>query len=89
MVKEIPITEARHELTSLPKRLAKTPATVAVTRRGKPVLAILPWNLYESLVETLDILEDEDLMAALRRGVAEAEAGKSIPWEDVKRELKL
>jgi len=89
MVKEIPITEARHELTSLPQRLAKTPGAVAVTRRGKPVLAILPWNLYESLVETLDILEDEELMAALRRGVAEAEAGKSMPWEDVKRELNL
>lgn len=89
MVKEIPITEARHELTSLPQRLAKTPGTVAVTRRGKPVLAILPWNLYESLIETLDILEDEELMAALRRGVAEAEAGKSMPWEDVRRELNL
>ncbi|MGH7256257.1 MAG: type II toxin-antitoxin system Phd/YefM family antitoxin [Nitrospirales bacterium] len=89
MVKEIPITEARHELTSLPKRLAKTPGTVAVTRRDKPVLAILPWKLYESLMETLDILEDEELMEALRRGVAEAEAGKSVPWEDVKRELKL
>ncbi len=89
MVKEIPITEARHELTSLPQRLAKTPGTVAVTRRGKPVLAILPWNLYESLIETLDILEDEELMVALRRGVAEAEAGKSIPWKEVKRELNL
>ena len=89
MAEEIPITEARHELTSLPKRLAKTPGTVAITKRGKPVLAIMPWNLYESLVETLAILEDEDLMTALRRGVAEAEAGKSIPWEDVKRESKL
>lgn len=89
MVKEIPITEARHELTALPNKLAKTSGTVAVTRRGKPVLAIMPWKLYESLIETLEILEDEDLMAALRRGVAEAEAGKSIPWEDVKRELKL
>lgn len=89
MLKEIPITEARHELTALPNKLAKTPGTVAVTRRGKPVLAIMSWKLYESLIETLEILEDEDLMAALRRGVAEAEAGKSIPWEQVKRELKL
>ena len=89
MLKEIPITEARHELTALPKKLAKTPGTVAVTKRGKPVLAIMPWNLYESLVETLEILEDEDLMTALRRGIAEAEAGKSIPWEQAKRELKL
>lgn len=89
MVKEIPITEARHELMSLPKRLAKTSGTVAVTRRGKPVLAIMPWTLYESLVETLEILEDEELMASLRRGLAEAEAGQCISWDDVKRELKL
>jgi len=54
-----------------------------------PVSAILPWNLYGSLVETLEIQEDEDQMAALRRGVAETEAGKSISWEDVKRELNL
>ena len=53
MLKDIPITEARHELTSLPERLAKTPGAVAVTRRGKAVLAIMPWDLYESLVETL------------------------------------
>ena len=65
--------------------------TGTMTKRGDwmPVLTILPWNLYESLVETLDILEDEDLMAALRRGVAETEAGKGISWEDVKRELNL
>lgn len=89
MVKEIFIAEARRELRSLPKWLAKTPGTVAVTRRGKPVLAILPWNLYESIVETLEVLEDEGLMAALRRGVTEAEAERSLPWEDVKGELKL
>jgi len=54
-----------------------------------PVLVILPWTLCESLVETMEILGVEDQMAALRRGMAEAEAGKGIHWEDAKRELKL
>lgn len=89
MNKEIPITEARHELTSLPERLAKEPGAVAVTRRGKPVLALMPWELYESIVETLEIMGDEELMAALRKSIKEADAGKAIPWKTVKAKLGL
>lgn len=89
MLKDIPITAARHALTSLPERLAKAPGAVAVTRRGKPVLAIMPWGLYESLVETLDIMGDEALMASLRQGIKDIEDGKTIPWEQVKKDLGL
>ena len=89
MLKDIPITEARHELTSLPERFAKEPGAVAVTRRGKPVLAIMPWELYESLVETLEIMGDKDLMASLRKSIKEADAGKTIPWDQVKKDLGL
>ncbi|MBI3961933.1 MAG: type II toxin-antitoxin system Phd/YefM family antitoxin [Deinococcus sp.] len=89
MLKEIPITAARHELTSLPERLAKEPGAVAVTRRGKPVLAIMPWELYESIVETLEIMGDPELMAAIRQGIKDIEEGKTIPWETVKAELGL
>jgi prevent-host-death family protein len=89
MIKDIPMTEARHELTSLPERLAKEPGAVAVTRRGKPVLALMPWELYESIVETLEIMGDEKLMAALRHGIKEAEEGEGIPWEEAKKKLGL
>ncbi len=87
MLKDIPITEARHELTSLPERLAAEPGAVAVTRRGKPVLAIMPWELYEAIIDTLDILADAELMAALRQGIREAEEGKGLAWEQVKQDL--
>jgi antitoxin YefM len=89
MVKDIPITTARHVLTSLPEQLEQDPGAVAITRRGKPVLAILPWELYESLVETIEILGDAELMAALRQSIKDAETGKGIPWEEAKRELGL
>ncbi len=88
-MKDLPITEARHELTSLPEKLSEAHETVTVTRRGKPVLAILPWEEYEALVETLDIMADEDLMASLRQGVKEMKQGKLIPWERAKRKLGL
>ena len=88
-MKDLPITEARQELTTLPDRLRDTHETVTVTRRGKPVLAILPWGEYEALVETMDILADPELMAAFRQGVKEAKRGKTIPWERAKRKLGL
>ena len=88
-MKDLPITEARDELTSLPDKLHETHETLTVTRRGKPVLAILAWDEYEALVETMEIMSDERLMVSLRQGIREAKQGKLIPWEDVKRKLTL
>ncbi len=85
----MPITEARHQLTSLPRKLARHPRALTLTRRGKPVLAIMPWEFYDSLVETLEILSDKEFTEMLRQGIREANAGKGIPWEKVKRELGL
>lgn len=88
-MREIPIAKARDELTSLPEQLAEKLATVAVTRRGKPVLAVMPWEVYESVIETLEIMGDEDLMDSLRQSMLEVAEGKTIPWEQVKKELNL
>jgi prevent-host-death family protein len=89
MVKDIPITAARHELTSLPERLEQNPMAVAITRRGKPVLAILPWDMYETLLETLEVLGDPELMEALRCSLEEIESGQTIAWEEAERLLDL
>lgn len=88
-MREISIAKARDQLTTLPERLNERPGTLAVTRRGKPVLAVMPWELYESIVETLEIMGDQELMASLRLAIQEVAEGKTIPWEQVKRELNL
>ena len=87
MLKDLPITEARHEITSLPERFAKNPGAIAVTRRGKPVLAIMPWDLYESILETLEILGDQDLMSALRQGIKDIEEGKTYSMDEIGLEI--
>ena len=89
MRREMSITEARHALTSLPERLVEDSVTLAVTRRGKPVLAVMRWDLYESIAETLEIMGDNELMAALRQGIKEIDAGRSISWKEARRELGL
>jgi PHD/YefM family antitoxin component YafN of YafNO toxin-antitoxin module len=89
MPRTMPIIEARKKLTSLPEEFEREPemGAVAVTRRGKPVLAVMSWELYESLVETLEILGDAELLTALRQGIKEAEEGKEVAWEHAKKEL--
>jgi len=87
------IVEAREQLTRLPEQFDQQLKTernlraIKVTRHNKPVLAILPWELYESIVETLEILGDEEQMAELRQSIQEAAEGKGESWEAVKREL--
>jgi PHD/YefM family antitoxin component YafN of YafNO toxin-antitoxin module len=88
MAKDIPITTARHELTSLPGLLEKDPGAVTITRRGKPVLAVMRWEFYETLLETIEVLGDPELMEALRCSLEEIENGQTIDWEDAKRILE-
>ncbi len=84
---EITIVDARRDLTKLPERLGTHPATVAVTRRGKPVLAIMAWEDYEAILETLEILSDEEAVEKLRRSIQEVKEGKTIPWEEARARL--
>lgn len=89
MAKTMPIIEARNRLTTLPEQLAQENEleAIEVTRRGKPVLAIMPWDLYEALIETLEILGDADLTASLRQSIREAAQGDLIPWEAARTHL--
>ena len=88
-VQNIPMIEARNTLTRLPEMLetASEMRAISVTRWGKPVLAILPWTLYETLTETLSIMGDPTLMAAFRQGVKEVQAGEGVSWETVRESL--
>ena len=89
------ILEAQEALSRLPEQFVEDSDPVIVTQDGKPVMVILPFSDYERIaaidaaLETLEILEDEETMAAIRQGEQELAEGKGIPWEDVKRELGL
>ena len=87
--KTFTISEIREAITRLPEQFEHEPEAVAITRHGKPVMAILPWELYESIMETLEVMGDAELMAAFRQGVQELAEGKGRTWEDVKKELGL
>ena len=83
------ISEARAKFLDLADALERSQEVLQVTRRGKPVLAVLPWDVYESLKETLEVLSDPDLLAAIREDLAHPDRTDTIFWEDVRKELGL
>ncbi len=79
---QLTITKARQALLDLPERLAKAPdKTVSITRHGRPVLAVLPWELYESIIETLEVLGDPGTTAALRSSLEDIRKGRVVSHE--------
>ena len=84
------ISEIPEIITRLPEQFDQDPKPVTVTQYGKPVMTILPSSTYkelletvESLLETLEVLKDEELMAVFREGVKDMEEGRIEPLDDV------
>lgn len=86
MTRFLTISEARKQFLELPETLSEQP--VIITRHGKPVMAALSYEQFESLAETLDLLEDGTLMADLRASLAQAERGERVSLADVRARLK-
>ena len=87
---QLTISEASKEFLDLPEKLARELERVAIiTRRGQPVLAVLPWESYESIVETLEVLSESELMAELRESIKDIERGRLLSHKEVGARLGL
>jgi prevent-host-death family protein len=84
MIKQMSISETRKRMTSLEDNLSYED-TICVTNHGKEVFAILRWETYESIAETLEILSDPDGYEDLKAGIAQAEQGLLIDFEEFKK----
>ena len=87
---QIAIRDASRSLTKIAKTLGENPESVVRAEiDGERPLAIMSWDDYESLTETLEILGDSEAMDGLRRADAQITAGEGRPFEDAAAELGL
>ena len=92
--REIPVLEADHTLARLADEFAPNPqeAVAVITRHGKPALAVLSWEYFESLLETLEVMGDEEAMTAIReyeRALKSGEEIRTYDWEEIKKQHGL
>jgi antitoxin YefM len=79
----IPITKAKSKLLDIIRKIESSDDTVAITKNGIPEAVLLSMNKFEGLVETLEILSDENVMKSIRKSIKEAGEGKWIDFDEV------
>jgi prevent-host-death family protein len=89
MAKTVPFTEARAKLSELLDELDERHEHVVITRSGRPVAVLVPADEQEVLEETLEILQDESLLDALRESEEDVKAGRLKTLDEVRRDLGL
>ena len=87
MTKVIALSEAKARLSEIMKEVSETRNTVTITKGGSPAGVLLSAEEYDSLIETLEILSDPQLMDALRQAEKESGKGKFLTHDEVWGEL--
>jgi antitoxin YefM len=72
----LPITEIRDRLSEIIDDVNTSGTEWTITRHGRPVAVILGAEDYEALIESLNILSDDDVMSALDEADADIAAGR-------------
>jgi len=89
IMKTLPLTEARKDLSKIVDEVSSVHEHVTITRQGKPAAVVMSSDEFESWQETLEILADPKAMAAIRRAEKDIKAGRVRPWEEVRARLGL
>jgi antitoxin YefM len=84
----IPLAEARANLSKLVDEAVSTHQRVEVTKNGRRAAVILSAEDYDSMVETLDILSDRELVADIQGARAEAERGDVFSLDEVTQAMR-
>lgn len=82
---ELSIAEAREQFPEVINRAAYGKERVIVTRRGKPLAAIVPIED----IEAMEAIEDQIDLEGAAKARAEAKEKGTISWETLKAELGL
>lgn len=85
VAKTVSLTEARARLSELLDELARRHEHVVITRNGRPAAVLVPAEEQEVLEETLDILQDEEILDALRHSEEDVRAGRLSTLREVRR----
>ena len=87
MAKFLTITETRKQLLNLPEQLTDEP--IIITKHGKPAMVALGYEQFESIMETLEVLSDPELMDILRQSLTQADQGETVALDDAIARLGL
>ena len=72
----MPVTKVKRGFLDILKTMQEENSTITLTRNGEPVGVMMTPNRYDALLETIEILADKEVLAALRASAQDFHSGK-------------
>jgi antitoxin YefM len=82
MSETLPFSEVKAHLSEVADRVEREHDRIVVTRNGRPSFVLLSPDDLAALEESLEILQDDELMEALRTSRRQAASGDTMPLRD-------
>jgi antitoxin YefM len=81
------LADAKNRLSEIIQSAQETHERFVITKNGKPAVVLISVEDLESLEETLEILTDPKLVAAIRKGLREAARGEFATEDELRQDL--
>ena len=78
----LPLSEVKAHLSEVADRVEREHDRILVTRNGRPSFVLLSPDDLAALEESLDILQDDELMESLPTSRRQAADGDTVPLRD-------
>jgi len=79
----IPVTKAKAVFLDLIRKIQDSDDAIAITKNGVPEAVMISMKKFEGLLETLEILSDENAMKSIRKSISEAHKGMWVDSDEV------
>lgn len=89
MKKTYTATQARAALFKIISDVQRPDSHITITSDGEPKAVIMSYEEYDSLIETLEVLSDAELMQDLKEAEEDVKAGRVSPIEDLYKKYNI
>ena len=79
----IPITQAKSKLLDMVRSIHDKDHTYAITKNGVPEAVLISMRKFQGLLETIEILADQEAMIQLRDSMADVKHDRVIDADEV------
>ena len=81
--KIMPVTKVKRDFLEILKVMQEDDSTITLTRNGEAVSVMMTQGRYEALLDTIEILADKEVMAALETSAEDFREGRIFSEEAV------
>lgn len=81
--KYVSISKAKDEFLEIIRQVEKQDGAIALTKKGVPTAIVLSMKRFEGLLDTLDILSDENATGSFRTSIRQARKARWVSYERV------